>query len=78
MIGENKIVRLDGNETNISRYYVYAEGVIIGAYTSPAKAINVAENAMGVVVNEENQLVYERAGKYTNNQIGNVEKVHIT
>ena len=75
MIGENKIVRLDGNETNISRYYVYAEGVIIGAYTSPAKAINVAENAMGVVVNEENQLVYERAGKYTNNQIGNVEKV---
>ena len=75
MIGENKIVRLDGNETSISRYYVYAEGVIIGAYASPAKAITEAENAMGVVVNEDNQIVYERAGKYTNNQIGNVETV---
>lgn len=75
MIGENKIVRLDGNETSISRYYVYAEGVIIGAYASPAKAITEAENAMGVVVNEDNQIVYERAGKYTNNQIGNVENV---
>jgi len=54
---------------------VYAEGVIIGAYASPAKAITEAENAMGVVVNEDNQIVYERAGKYTNNQIGNVETV---
>lgn len=72
---ENKVVRLDGNESSIARYYVYAEGVIKAAYGNPGKAINEAENAMGVVINESNQLIYERAGKYTNNQIGNLSAI---
>ena len=72
---ESSIVRLHEENTAISRYYVYAEGVIIGAYSSPAKAIAEAEDAMGVVVNGQNQIVYERAGKYTNNAIGSVEIV---
>lgn len=72
---ENKIVRLGENKNTIARYYVYAEGVIQGAYNNPAKAINQAEDSMGVVVNEQNQLVYERSGKYTNNQIGSISKV---
>ena len=75
MMKENKIVRLDGNETDISRYYVYAEGVIIGAYNNPAKAVMEAEDSMGVVVNQNNQVVYERAGKYTNNQISSITPV---
>lgn len=72
---ESRVVRLDGNESTIPRYYVYAEGVIKAAYGSPGKAINEAENAMGVVINEKNQLIYERSGKYTNNQIGNISTI---
>ena len=30
---------------------------------------------MGVVINEKNQLIYERSGKYTNNQIGNISTI---
>ena len=75
VIRESKIVRLDGMEADLSRYYVYAEGVILDAYANPAKAITVAEDYMGVVVNDKNQVVYERAGKYTNNQIGNVNSI---
>ena len=62
-------------EADLSRYYVYAEGVILDASANPAKAITVAEDYMGVVVNDKNQVVYERAGKYTNNQIGNVNSI---
>ena len=72
LITENKIIRLDGNAKNLKKYYVYGEGVILDSYTSPAKAIMAAEDAMGVVINQNNQLVYERAGKYTNHQIGNI------
>lgn len=75
MITESSIVRLDGNETDISRYYVYAEGVILDAYASPSKAINAAEEAMGVVVNENNQLVYERAGKLNGNSVGSISHI---
>ena len=75
MITESSIVRLDGNETNLSRYYVYAEGVILDAYASPSKAIAAAEEAMGVVVNENNQLVYERAGKLNANSVGSISYV---
>lgn len=72
LINESKIVRLQGNESKYSRYYVYAEGEIKRAFSSPSKAINAAEEWMGVVINEDNQIVYERAGKYKNNQIGNI------
>lgn len=73
MMNENMIVRLQGNESKFSKYYVYAEGVIKGSYTSPGKAVNAAEEWMGVVINQDNQLVYERSGKYTNNQIGSIQ-----
>ncbi len=75
MITASSIVRLDGNETDLSRYYVYAEGVILDAYASPSKAITAAEEAMGVVVNENNQLVYERAGKLNANSVGSISYV---
>lgn len=75
MITESSIVRLDGNETDLSRYYVYAEGVILDAYASPSKAISAAEEAMGVVVNEANQLVYERAGKLNANSVGSISYI---
>lgn len=75
MMNENMIVRLQGNESKYARYYVYAEGIIKGAYSNPGRAINAAEEWMGVVINEDNQLIYERSGKYTNNQIGNIQTI---
>lgn len=74
---ESKIVRLQENPTDYARYYVYAEGKILGAHANPAKAIQVAEDTMGVVINQDNQLVYERAGKYRNNQIGSISMIPI-
>lgn len=75
LITENSIVRLEGNEKEMPRYYVYAEGVILEAYDTPAKAIMAAEDAMGVVINEQNQIVYERAGKVNSKEIGSLEKI---
>lgn len=75
MMNESTIVRLQGNESKYSKYYVYAEGKIKGSYSNLGKAINMAEDMMGVVINEDNQLIYERSGKYTNNQIGSIQAV---
>lgn len=75
LITENSIVRLEGNEKEMPRYYVYAEGVILEAYDTPAKAIMAAEDAMGVVINEQNQIVYERAGKVNSKEIGSLGKI---
>lgn len=75
MINENMIVRLQGNESKYARYYVYAEGIIKGSYSNLGKAMNAAEEWMGVVINEDNQLIYERSGKYTNNQIGSIQTI---
>lgn len=75
MMNENMIVRLQGNESKFARYYVYAEGMIKGAYSNLGKAVNAAEEWMGVVINEDNQLIYERSGKYTNNQIGSIQTI---
>lgn len=75
LITENSIVRLEGNDKELPRYYVYAEGVILEAYDTPSKAIMEAEEAMGVVINEKNQIVYERAGKVNSKEIGSMEKI---
>lgn len=77
IVKENLIVRLDESETKVPRYYVYAEGVIKAAYEKPSNAINAAEEAMGVVINQDNQIVYERSGKYTNNQIGSLTTITV-
>ena len=77
LMTESKIVRVQEKEAKYPRYYVYAEGEILGAYANPAKAIQNAEDAMGVVINQDNQLVYERAGKYRNNQIGSISPITI-
>lgn len=75
VITENSVVRLDNELDSIRKYYVYAEGVITESFQSPNKAIMAAEESMGAVINNKNQVVYERAGKYKNNAIGNIESV---
>lgn len=77
LIMESSIVRLEIPKTVSRKYYVYAEGVILAAYDSPNKAIEKAEEAMGTVISHNNQIVYERAGKYTNNAIGSIEAMGI-
>lgn len=73
IIKEDTTLWLDTEKMNSKRYYVYALGGITGRYTTPSDAIVEADEQMGVVVNERNQLVFERSGKFTHKLIGQIE-----
>lgn len=55
-------------EDSLNRYYVYSKGNVIGAYTDPAKAINIAYDNAGSVLGKSGEYVWYK-GKGTKNQI---------
>lgn len=62
-----RIVRAEVEDL-LNRYYVYARGEIVSAYTDPSKAINVAYDRAGSVLGKEGEYVWYK-GRSTKNQI---------
>ena len=56
-------------ENPIERFYVYGKDGIVGTFTHPSKAINLAYENVGTVVNEEGRYIWRRSGRSTRNQI---------
>lgn len=54
-------------ESNI--YYVYAKGILDSTWTKASEAINRAEQQMGVVLNRQQQYVWERGNRDDSHQI---------
>ena len=55
----------------VPMYYVYAKGGLVGIYSSPAKAILEADSQVGVVLNDDQQYVWERGNSQTENEMNN-------
>lgn len=66
-----RYVRLE--RPKVTKYYVYAGGKITASYESAAKAIQQADEKMGVVVSSNHQVVWERSGAFLQNTIGGLE-----
>lgn len=75
IITDNTTLHLDKNITNKEKYYVYGYGSIIGSFTQIAPAIVMADEAMGLVMDNNNQIVWERGGKYLRNDVSYVNSV---
>lgn len=56
-------------ESRALKYYVYGAYGVEGIYTSPAKAVELADNIAGVVVNQDGNLVWRKGNRLTRNQI---------
>ncbi len=56
-------------EQPIERFYVYAKDGIIGAFTHPSDAVNLAYENAGTVINEDGRYIWKRSGRSTRNQI---------
>lgn len=56
-------------ENPIRRFYVYAKDGIIGTFTRPSDAVNLAYENAGTVINEDGEYVWKRSGRSTRNQI---------
>lgn len=60
---------LPEEEGTVSRYYVYGPYGVDGIYYEPAKAVNLAYEISGVVVNESGDLVWLKGNRVVRNQI---------
>jgi hypothetical protein len=58
-------------EENFPMYYVYAKGGLMSSLTDPARAVILADDNVGVVLNEKGQYVYERGNKQTKTELAN-------
>ncbi|MDF2843075.1 MAG: putative rane protein [Herbinix sp.] len=69
IIAKDPTVRLPEDGQMLLAYYPYITGGIEGSYENAADAIQIAKAGIGVVLNSNNQLVWERGVKETTKTI---------
>lgn len=66
MVNKNDtVLNMDLKESVRDGYYVYAKGSLVDIYSSPAQAVQVADEMTGVVLNRSQQYVWERGNQKT-------------
>lgn len=74
IITEDTTLHID--EEREKKYYVYAFGSIQEAHINAAEAIIAADEKMGVVVNQDFGIIWERGGKYNRKSIETLKPVY--
>jgi hypothetical protein len=69
VIAQDPTVRLEDTKQDTVYYYPYVSGGIKGAYTDAADAVNIARDNIGVVLDSDNRLVWEKGVKSTQHTI---------
>ncbi len=72
IINEDTTLRLEDSETVVEPYTVYALGGIAGIYEQAGDAINQAYNTSGIVLNKDQQKIWERGVR------SSVKEINIT
>jgi hypothetical protein len=73
MVTENTTLHLSDKEmSGTAKYYVYVNGEITHSTTSAQKAIALADTEMGVVMDNNSHIVWERGGKFISKQLSNI------
>lgn len=70
---EERVISLDTQIPKDEVYYVYARGGLDSTYQDPASAIQRADDRTGVVLNRDQQYVWERGNKKTQIQLNTAE-----
>jgi virulence-associated protein VapD len=78
VVRENTAVYLENTAKDIEKYYVYANGGIIESYDNLTDAILLADVEMGVVLNNDVQLIWERGGTFKRNSITGIDTVMVS
>ncbi len=73
VIAEDPTVRLEHMAQTKLTYFPYIEGDIKGSYENASQAIEAAREGIGVVLNNNNQIVWERGVKLSKNTITRFE-----
>jgi hypothetical protein len=65
-------------ESQATKYYVYGAYGVEGIYSSPAKAVTLAYDISGVVVNQDGDTVWAKGNRMVRNQIMAIKENSIT
>lgn len=78
MVTENTTLHLKENTDNIStKYYIYAYGRITSSLNNAGEAIRLADEQMGVVMDNKSHLIWERGGKFTSKTLSSINKTTV-
>ena len=58
-------ITMEANESESNLYYVYGYGALQGIYSNPVEAIQAADEVSGVVLNRQQQYIWERGNQRT-------------
>ena len=76
MFTENTTLHLDDNKPSTTRYYIYSYGSITDCLTDAANAITLADEKMGVVMDNETHIIWERGGKFLSKELSGISYVN--
>lgn len=74
ILSEDTTLRLPEGEWSTKKYYTYALGKLQASYENPAEAIVAADEQMGVVLNRNSLLVWERGGRFNHKMLGQIKQ----
>lgn len=78
VLKEDTTLYLEFDESKEEKYYVYSYGNIIECTEDVTEAILLADANVGVVINQDNRLVWERGGKLNYKTIGQITRVPVS
>ncbi len=76
IITADTTLQLEDSDIITESYTVYALGGVQGIYDQAGEAINQADNTAGVVLNDNQQKIWERSVKSSLKEIGNITPVY--
>lgn len=65
-------------ESETTKYYVYGAYGVEGIFSSPAKAVELANNISGVVVNQDGNSIWRKGNRVARNQIMAITEQKVT
>ncbi|MFG6394130.1 MAG: hypothetical protein K1W24_08150 [Lachnospiraceae bacterium] len=72
MVTENTTLHLKNTANNTEKYYIYAYGGITASMADPAAAIQLADEQMGIVMDNKAHIVWERGGKFLSKELSGI------
>lgn len=77
VITEDTTLHINEKELDAGKYYVYAYGRITASTDTAAEAIALADEQMGVVLDNNSLLIWERGGKFKAKTISGIEPAYV-
>jgi hypothetical protein len=76
IISKDTTLRIEGQDTVLYEYIVYAFGKVKGVYDSLGEAVTMANNAVGTVLDKKGQVVWERKLRSNTIEISDISKIY--